>query len=110
MEIYVSFRDEDALTGFRIMVLHPGEWEDEIDCQLIYTALDKAPKYQALSYAWGSRRATRPVIINHEEIDVTVNLESALRHLRRRDTDLLLWADALVRQTRAYNVNLRNKR
>lgn len=82
--------------GIRVLLLEAGDWKDPISCELRNTTLSHNPQYHALSYAWGSSRATRPVIVNSVELDVTVNLECALRHLRRRDRLLPLWVDALV--------------
>lgn len=98
MEIYSKLQGDDGLTSFRILALQPGEWGDKINCRLIYTALGKAPEYYALCYAWGPQGATWPVIVNNKEVKVRVNLDSALRHLRRRDTTFLVWVDALVRR------------
>ncbi|KAG0646461.1 Heterokaryon incompatibility protein [Hyphodiscus hymeniophilus] len=54
-----------------------------------------SPAYKALSYAWGSPNVKRPILVNGCQHLVTVNLESALRRLRRIDIDITLWVDAL---------------
>jgi Heterokaryon incompatibility protein (HET) len=79
----------------RLVELFRGRWSDTIRCQLHRAASANRPAYKALSYAWGSPRATRPVLVNGYQHLVTVNLESALRRLRRVDSDLTLWIDAL---------------
>lgn len=79
----------------RLVKLLPGQWSDKICCQLYHTPLANRPSYKALSYAWGSPRATRPILVNGHQHSVTVNLECALRRLRRTDSDLILWVDAL---------------
>lgn len=90
---YRPLEDSDSI---RMIFLQPGDWKDPIKCELRNTALSHKPCYQALSYAWGSSKVTRPVAVNYAEMNVTVNLESALRHLRRKDVTLSLWVDALV--------------
>ena len=41
--------------------------------------LEEKPVYEALSYTWGDPEVTRPIWVNGVEMDVTLNLEVALR-------------------------------
>lgn len=80
----------------RLVKVLPGEWTGPIHCELHRTSLSDTPKYYTLSYVWGSRRARREIFLNGRPFRVTVNLESALRHLRLRHKDgLVIWIDAL---------------
>ena len=54
-----------------------------------------ALKYTALSYTWGDPNDRCPIMLNFREIQVTRNLEAALRHLRDERKLLQLWVDAL---------------
>jgi Heterokaryon incompatibility protein (HET) len=49
----------------------------------------------ALSYVCGDPKDTKEVIIDGESLYVYSNLDNALRHLRKPDAELVLWADAL---------------
>jgi len=80
----------------RLVVIDPGDWDTPISCRLLYRRLNQGSDYVALSYAWGSPRATKPVLVNDVEVQVTVNLESALRHIRRRKGPRTIWIDAIV--------------
>ena len=91
---YLRFQDPD---GIRVLVLRPGRWSDPIKCELKHESLSRHRRYHALSYAWGKSNSPRPVTVDGIAMQVTINLESALRHLRRRDEPLILWVDALVR-------------
>ncbi|MCJ1368622.1 hypothetical protein MMC16_007766 [Acarospora aff. strigata] len=54
--------------------------------------------FVALSYTWGDRVASRPVIVNGVVVEVTENLEAALRRLSTMSDyveGLKLWVDAL---------------
>ena len=54
--------------------------------------------YVALSYVWGDRIAETPIIVNGVPIEVTENLEAALRIFYQKSDfveGLLLWVDAL---------------
>jgi hypothetical protein len=53
------------------------------------------PKYEALSYCWGDPADNVRITVDGVDIDVTRNLESALRHLRRSMTPRRLWVDAV---------------
>ncbi|PQE07254.1 hypothetical protein CJF31_00004949 [Rutstroemia sp. NJR-2017a BVV2] len=79
----------------RLVKLLKGQWSEKIRCELVQAPLASRPSYKALSYAWGSPRATQPILLNGYLYHVTLNLESALRRLRRTNSDLTLWIDAL---------------
>lgn len=76
-------------------------------CKLIYTSLGSQPTYKALSYTWGSpyseKQSWRPVpslgearlFIDDQPVNITANLNSALRYLRPQKEELILWVDAL---------------
>jgi hypothetical protein len=53
------------------------------------------PVYEALSYVWGDATQTSPMTLNGASYPITKNLESAIRHLRRREGSRTLWVDAV---------------
>jgi hypothetical protein len=54
----------------------------------------KPRSYRALSYYWGDRSITRPIMVDGHLVQVTTNLEEALRELRLHKVTTL-WVDAL---------------
>ncbi|KAI0410239.1 heterokaryon incompatibility protein-domain-containing protein [Xylaria grammica] len=84
----------------RLLKLLPGNWADNICCQLFTVQWDHefgwGPEYTALSYAWGfpGREPSR-ILVNDDEVEIWPNLECALRDLRLPDRLFLLWVDAL---------------
>ncbi|KAK8061082.1 HET-domain-containing protein [Apiospora hydei] len=80
----------------RLVVINPGDWDSTISCCLLHHELDTNPKYIALSYAWGPTQVKKPIFVDGIELPVTVNLESALRHLRRQYEPLVIWIDAIA--------------
>lgn len=40
------------------------------------------PEYRAISYCWGDPSITKPIIVDGHTIEVTTNLEAALRELK----------------------------
>ncbi|KAH0489414.1 hypothetical protein TgHK011_009845 [Trichoderma gracile] len=83
---------------FRLILLSPGQWDHEIRCSLLpFNRLrDGYPPYKALSYAWGRWSRKPPeILVNGNNVKVTPNLATALRHLRHEEVDIALWVDAL---------------
>jgi hypothetical protein len=60
----------------------------ELDDEIMY-------HYCALSYVWGSSKETTPIVVDGKELYVTINLATALRHLRDPRIISYLWADAI---------------
>lgn len=107
----------------RLICLHPGGFNDCIYCTIYHVnILDKQPQtaYTALSYVWGDPERTNPIQLGYcnlptsgpshtwasapsqsqgvdcyESFRVTTNLESALRYLRERASERILWVDAI---------------
>jgi Heterokaryon incompatibility protein (HET) len=86
----------------RILILLPGNFNDDIRGFLVAIPLDSKPEYMALSYVWGDAKDTVPIFLNGQEVFVTKNLASALRQLRDPTGLYKIWADALcINQTDA---------
>lgn len=80
----------------RIITLAPGEWNDRIECALRTVSLDDNPSYEALSYCWGDPNDPKKLIfLQNQPFKATPSLESALRHLRHRDSERTMWIDAI---------------
>ena len=81
-----------------------------VRCRLKHVTPKTCPKYYALSYVWGDCGDLGELEVLYtsdsgleeqwETIPVQKSLESALKHIRRGDRSLVLWADALcINQT-----------
>jgi hypothetical protein len=84
-----------ASAYLRVLTLHAGNVLEPIRCTLRTVSLDEKPSYDALSYTWGDPTATKSIQVDGVSIQVTSNLEQALRHMRDRKADLVLWVDAI---------------
>jgi hypothetical protein len=62
---------------------------------LIYASLEDKPSYEILSYVWDDARNKRDILINEYIFSVTVNLEIALRNLRKPNEMRTLWINIL---------------
>ena len=108
-----------GLQDMRVLELHAGKFEDELNCSLHHCCVDfeypEDPKtrwtphtlhaisctigtpvwYTALSYVWGDPALVNTITCNGKPFAITKNLELALRHLRHSDVSILLWVDQL---------------
>ncbi|KAH7330418.1 heterokaryon incompatibility protein-domain-containing protein [Rhexocercosporidium sp. MPI-PUGE-AT-0058] len=88
---------DSANHEIRVLDILPGEPGSPISCAVRHTRLlqpDKIP-YTALSYVWGKASITTPITFNGSSFPVTVNLASALNHVRSQTEIVTFWADAL---------------
>ncbi|KAF1351689.1 HET-domain-containing protein [Lizonia empirigonia] len=80
---------------FRLLQIEPGQYDDPLHCTLITTAIDNAPAYIALSYAWGDPADIGHVTCSGIKRPVTRSLLGGLRQLRHTETREMVWADAI---------------
>lgn len=79
----------------RLLSLSPGDFHDPI-CGILETAsLSENRKYEALSYVWGTDMAATPMILDGADVSITHSLDIAFRHLRHRESNRVLWVDAV---------------
>jgi hypothetical protein len=78
----------------RLLKLHRGT--GRLRCSVIVATDCNHPAYEALSYVWGSEHDPKQLRLNNRSYSITQNLDKALRRLRSRDQDRILWVDALV--------------
>lgn len=85
----------------RLIKLFPGRLSDPLVCTLVHVDLESAPKFEAISYFWGTDRSARLYVSHGSEGElfvlekVTTSLEAALTRFRRSNECRLLWADAV---------------
>lgn len=65
-------------------------------CKLITIPFAKKPRYEALSYTWGSEETKYTIQVNDQPFDIGMNLLAALAHLRPHNgAERFLWVDAI---------------
>jgi len=94
-EIYGNL--DHSKNEIRVIKIEPGRWDDELSCRLQVVSLDRLlrPRYDTLSYTWGSSRNTITISVNKQAVGVSSSLFTALRALRRTFKTVTIWADAL---------------
>lgn len=83
----------------RILILHPGAFEEPVCGDLLVVGLPSKQPYEALSYTWadesGDATPCRTIRLGGRPFQVTANCENALRRLRRRSSTRYVWVDAI---------------
>ncbi|CAN9411980.1 unnamed protein product [Alternaria alternata] len=97
MSTYV-YQTLEGPEHIRLIVLHPALSNDApLRIDFVSSTLeDLEGRYDAISYTWGEPLLTFPLYIdgNGTQVNVTGNLDRALRYLRYGDRERLFWADA----------------
>jgi hypothetical protein len=70
----------------------------KVRCKMFHKRLEDAGEYWALSYTWVDPNRRCPIWVNGRRVEVTRNLEQALRQFRKSANldGLLFWADAVI--------------
>jgi hypothetical protein len=110
---YQALSEVDSI---RLLILQPAaSFDDEIRCKIVHTSQGSKPTYEALSYVWGDPQIRKPICIQYNFavsqgdptknfqpddsryacLQVTTNLDSALRYLRKEDEERIMWIDAI---------------
>jgi hypothetical protein len=95
-----------ALTEIRLLHILPGIGHGIISCKLlpynVSLRIDQATcgsknqvQYTVLSYTWGDPKLACSVLINGANLRITINLHTALLHLRDPVDTKVIWADAI---------------
>ncbi|KAF5723790.1 heterokaryon incompatibility het-6 [Fusarium mundagurra] len=92
----------------RLLKILPITSDNKVNCKLHTVLLTPDLYYTCISYVWGDPKATEEIIVDGTPTKVTVNLATALRHLKKHWTDIerksdpeldtskfRLWADAI---------------
>ncbi|KAI0455653.1 heterokaryon incompatibility protein-domain-containing protein [Xylaria acuta] len=66
-----------------------------VKCEIVHSSLTDPPRYTAISYAWGDPDDKRSIQMGDINISIAVSLFGALDAVRKREEDILVWADAL---------------
>jgi hypothetical protein len=78
-----------------LSILPAAHFTDQVSCTLTIVPIHQCAEYEALSYCWGDPNITEPIIVSGHTLNLTTNLASAIRHLRRTDQPRLMWIDAV---------------
>jgi hypothetical protein len=71
------------------------------------TLNDDVPQYEGLSYVWGPPYPRSNITVNGQTFSVSERLETAMKDLRDRDTDRVMWIDAIcINQQDAQEKNI----
>lgn len=94
-----KYQSLEHCNSIRLLTLHAGETLSPISISLHHVRLHDEAQYEALSYTWATEDddASLSSVVKCDGVDIgiTKNCESALGNLRSRDSDRVLWVDAI---------------
>lgn len=81
----------------RVVILLPSKDKSaQIQLEVVHLPFEQlADSYIALSYTWGDKSDTVPISVHSYTMNITRNLESALRHIRYEEHEVPLWIDSI---------------
>lgn len=90
----------EGAKSIRLATVHPGVGDDElvVDLHIEPFTTHSPPRYEALSYVWGSPEPPQFIRVGRHDgatIQITTSLKTALQHLRYPDQKRIMWIDAL---------------
>lgn len=97
-EAFTYTQLDTSVDCIRLVVLEPAylhKGSFDIRCRLQHVAFAQRPKYEALSYTWGTDAPWKEIFLDNKPFFVRGNLWDALRHLRRASSERALWIDAI---------------
>ncbi|KAK2014471.1 HET-domain-containing protein, partial [Colletotrichum eremochloae] len=94
-DLYETLFLEPARREIRVLTLGPGANDDSLKLDLSRVSLDDDPDYTVLSYCWGSQDDLQQVKIGDSPFLISHHLHSCLVNLRREDSLLTIWIDAI---------------
>lgn len=96
MSAYAEISLNSKKREIRLLCLEPAAHiNTTIRASLCVSSLLKEPKYEALSYTWGTAQPEEKIELNGEPFPVRENLFAALRRLRDIQNPRILWVDAI---------------
>lgn len=85
-----------ARREIRLLEIHKDDDNSLVCCTTRTLSLNDITNLNALSYCWGDPNVTAPIMVNDHVMNITINLEKALRQLRRSDVfKEEIWIDAI---------------
>ncbi|SPO03249.1 uncharacterized protein DNG_05931 [Cephalotrichum gorgonifer] len=80
----------------RLLLLHPApSLEAPIECSLRHAFLSSHPRFEAVSYTWGTKGSGGNILLDGYPFGINENAEAALRRLRLPVETRWLWMDAI---------------
>ncbi|KAM0242332.1 hypothetical protein ACHAPO_000746 [Fusarium lateritium] len=87
---YTPFEDNYSV---RILTLEPGVGDEPLVGHLGFESLDSSPRYEAISYCWGTGGRSSEITCDGKSLALTKSIEGALRRMRHATSQRRLWAD-----------------
>ena len=90
-----QYKSLAAPDQIRLITILPEERGSAIKLGIEHADINSHPKYECLSYAWGTDGPDRSITINDSSLYVTATLYVALEHLRHASRERKIWNEAI---------------
>lgn len=95
LNIYYRYDPITDSDTSRLLVLEPGQGKDPLVGKLATLDLRQPVAYEAVSYTWGNESTQDQITLESKRLDLTPSLGTALRRLRLRDRQRVIWVDQI---------------
>jgi hypothetical protein len=79
----------------RLLLLHPRYPKGLVQSSLLRTTIDNAPRFEAVSYTWGSSEKPATILLDGMALKVTANAFNLLRGMSSYVSPRILWIDSI---------------
>jgi hypothetical protein len=86
---------QDPASEIRLLKIHSATEHARLVTSISSFPIAKAPRYAAISYAWGLPLPVVPIFLNGTEVLVRQNCRYALWQSYLHNTELLIWIDSI---------------
>lgn len=95
LSIYYQYGPITRPNTSRLLILEPGRDQDPLVGHLATLDLDQPVPYEAISYTWGKEGVLDRITLDDKRLDLTPNLGTALRRMRRENMSRAIWVDQI---------------
>ena len=95
MFYYLPLPRSESGDGIRLVGLLSGQHDEVIRCELRTVQLSDNPRYEAVSYTWGSLGGCKDIELDGLSFAIRLNLWNFLDTIRPSESSLTLWIDSI---------------
>lgn len=86
---------QDPSKHIRLLQVEPAGFDDAIYCTIAVHSIDDAPKYNVISYTWGSETPQNEIFVGGSRYAVRENCHYALQQARNFQAPSRIWVDSV---------------
>jgi hypothetical protein len=91
--VYMPLQNDERT--IRLLLLHPRYPKGLVRASLIRTTIDTAPRFEAVSYTWGSSEKPATILLDGMAFKITANALNLLRGMSSYVFPRIIWIDSI---------------